>query len=65
VILQADGKPREAHALVGSDGSLLLSDICTSERGALELRQRQMLHQPQRGAFGVKKVLVTVTALED
>lgn len=65
MLLHADGKPREAHALMGRDGSLIISDVCQSERQALELRRQQMIHQPHRGTLGVKRVLVTVTLVED
>jgi hypothetical protein len=43
---------------------LVLSDVCGSEREALELRKAQMVHQPHRGAFGVVPVLVTVKPVE-
>ncbi|MEO7198588.1 MAG: hypothetical protein ABIY56_00040 [Dokdonella sp.] len=65
MLLHADGKPHQAHALIGRDGVLVLSDVCLSERQALELRHGQMTHQPHRGALGVKRVLVTVTLVED
>jgi hypothetical protein len=64
MLLRADGKERLAYALAGRDGVLVLSDVCGSEREALELRKAQMVHQPHRGAFGVVPVLVTVKPVE-
>lgn len=61
MILMTDGEPREAFALVHGNGTILLSDVCTSSFSAMELHKQQVLLQPQRGPLRVTRVLITVT----
>lgn len=61
MIVCANGAMTAGWALKAPDGTLILSDVCGSERRALELRRLQMEKQPQRGVMAVVPVVVTVT----
>lgn len=64
MLLEAKGVPMAGWALVGKNNAVILSDVCGSERQALELRKKQMIHQPQRGALSVVPVVITVTVVD-
>lgn len=61
MLLQDDELPRAAWALKDRRGLIVASDLCETEREALDLRRQQVIHQPHRGELEVVPVIVTVS----
>lgn len=64
MLIEANGAQLAGWALMGKDKAVLVSDICSSQRQALELRKKQMIHQRHRGDLRVVPVVITVQVAE-
>lgn len=65
MLVQTDGMEWAGWAMKdpGSD-QIALSDVCETEREALELRRQQKIRQPHRGWMDVVPVRITVTEVK-
>ncbi|MGC1550520.1 MAG: hypothetical protein WA777_18515 [Rhodanobacter sp.] len=64
--IKGDGLDYPGFALKNRHtGEISLSDVCSAERVALEVRRQMNFRVPHRGQFDVVPVVVSITELKD
>lgn len=65
MIVKPDKLERAGWALQNMrTGEIVISDICDTEREALDLRDRMRKHQPHRGAHRVIPITVRIEKVD-